>query len=134
MCLGSGCGILQVKGHKRHLHRDKLTWTDNTCIYPDFVPIRELGPYPYIYLISPKHLQTGTTLPDYLRLGLVCMTLSHRINRTRNDPQCNVLAETFYWYRGLVIRSLNEDISVEHKCTGDIVIAGIITLLLADVS
>ncbi|KIX09109.1 uncharacterized protein Z518_00187 [Rhinocladiella mackenziei CBS 650.93] len=61
------------------------------------------------------------------------MTLSHRINRTRNDLQCNALAESFYRYRGNVIRSLREDINVEHKRTGDIVIAGIMSLLLADV-
>lgn len=62
------------------------------------------------------------------------MALSHRINRTRNDAQCNALAETFYRYRGIVIRSLREDINVEHKRTGDIVFASILTLSLADVS
>ena len=62
------------------------------------------------------------------------MTLSHQINRTRNEPHSNALAEKFFRYRGLAIRSLSEDISVEYKRTADIVIAGIVTLLLADVS
>ena len=62
------------------------------------------------------------------------MTLGHRINRMREDPQRNNLAETFYRYRGIVIRSLIEDINVERKRMGDVVIAGILSLLLADVS
>ena len=56
------------------------------------------------------------------------------MNRTRDDPQCKNLAETFYRYRGIVLRSLNEDINVEQKRMGDIVMAGILSLLLADVS
>lgn len=107
---------------------------DNTCIYPDLIPIHELGPNRYVYLISPTHIQKGTAFPDYLRLSIICMTLSHRINRTRNDIQSNALAETFFRYRGLVIRSLNDDINLEHRRTADVIIAGIITLLLADVS
>ncbi|KAK0630366.1 fungal-specific transcription factor domain-containing protein [Bombardia bombarda] len=106
----------------------------NTCIYQDLQPINELGPNPYIYLLSPAHVQIGLSVPDHLRLGMVCMTLSHRINRTRdNDPLRNVLTQNFYRYRGIVIRSLNEDINVEHKRTSNLVIAGVITLLLADV-
>ncbi|KAF2471146.1 C6 zinc finger domain-containing protein [Lindgomyces ingoldianus] len=105
---------------------------DNTCIYQDLIPIHQLGPNPYIYPVSPAHFQSGATLPDHLRLVFVCMALSHRINRTRNDPQCKALAVTFYRYRGIVIRSLSEDINVEYKRTSDILLAGIISLLLAD--
>ncbi|RYC56717.1 hypothetical protein CHU98_g9497 [Xylaria longipes] len=43
------------------------------------------------------------------------------------------LVESFYRYRGLAIRSLSEDIGVEDRRTGDVVIAGIVTLLLLDV-
>lgn len=38
-----------------------------------------------------------------------------------------------YQYRGLVIRSLLDDINLGKKRHGDIVAAGIISLLLADV-
>lgn len=62
------------------------------------------------------------------------MTLSHRINRARHSPQSRDLIESFYLYRGLAIRSLSEDIDVEGRRTGDVVIAGIVTLLLLDVS
>lgn len=62
------------------------------------------------------------------------MTLSHRINRTRDDPQYMALTAPFYHYRGLALRSLSEDISVEGKRASDVVIAGTISLLLADVS
>ncbi|EAL86331.1 C6 finger domain protein, putative [Aspergillus fumigatus Af293] len=44
------------------------------------------------------------------------------------------LAVTFYRYRGLVIRSLRNDINQGHKRASDVVLAGIITLLLVDVS
>ncbi|KAM0100700.1 hypothetical protein ACP6JE_004703 [Aspergillus fumigatus] len=52
----------------------------------------------------------------------------------RNDPQSKSLAVTFYRYRGLVIRSLRNDINQGHKRASDVVLAGIITLLLVDVS
>ena len=121
-----------------HILCGELTWRAvNTCIYADLVPLNELAPNPHIYLLSPAHLQIGLggSIPDYLRLSLVCMTLSHRINRTRgyHDPHCVHLVKNFYQYRGILIRSLGEDISVEHKRTSDAVIAGIMTLLLIDV-
>lgn len=98
------------------------------------MPIHELGQNPYIYTISSMQLRAATTLPDFLQLGIVCMTLSHRMNRTRNETRYDPLTETFYQYRGNAIRSLKESINVAHKCTADIVIAGMITLLLTDVS
>ncbi|KAK3369816.1 C6 zinc finger domain-containing protein [Podospora didyma] len=108
----------------------------NTCIYQDLIPVQGLGPNSAIYTISPSQLEGGIVFPDYVRLSLVCMTLSHRVNRTRSDhdtyEQSGLLAETFYRYRGIIIRSLNEDINVESKRTSDAVLAGIISLLLAD--
>jgi hypothetical protein len=56
------------------------------------------------------------------------------MNQTRNDPHSKSLAVTFYRYRGLVICSLRSDINEGNKRTGDVVLAGIITLLLIDVS
>jgi hypothetical protein len=79
----------------------------------------------------------GTAYPDHVRLSLICMTLSHRINRTRatdNDKSSTALVESFHRYRGLIIRSLNDDIDVERRRTSDVVIAGVVALLLADVS
>lgn len=80
------------------------------------------------------HIQRAVNKPDYLNFGMLCMTLSHRINRTRNDPQSKSLAEKFYLYWGLAVRSLNEQLDVRNKQTSDLVMAGIMTLLLADVS
>ncbi|KMK58398.1 C6 finger domain-containing protein, putative [Aspergillus fumigatus Z5] len=68
---------------------------------------------------------------DFIRPQF-CMTLSHRMNQMRNDPQSKSLAVTFYRYRGLVIRSLRNDINQGHKRASDVVLAGIITLLLVD--
>jgi hypothetical protein len=67
-------------------------------------------------------------------LGMVCMTLSHRFNQTRSDAESRVLAERFYLYWGLAVRSLSEQIHMEDMPKDDSLIAGILTLLLADVS
>lgn len=119
---------------RKRVHMDKLTLADNTCIYQDLIPIHELGPNPSIYPLSYMHIRSGTSLPDYLRLSFVSMTLSHRINRLRDSAPCNVLVRTLWQYRGMVIRSLRESISAERDCMSDVVLAGTISLLLADVS
>lgn len=118
----------------RYFNRSLLTLADNTCIYQDLLPIHELGQHPGIYLVTPTHLQIGAKFPAYIRFTLICTTLSHRINRLGNDTQQNALAQSFYHFRGIIIRSLREDINVRHNSNGDMLVAGIIALLLADVS
>ncbi|KAB5555034.1 putative C6 finger domain protein [Coniochaeta sp. 2T2.1] len=105
----------------------------NTCIYQDLVPLRELGPNPTIYPILPHHVEASALFPDYIRLSLIATTLTHRLNRTRDAGFSKKLMETFYLYRGLALRSLREDIDVEHKRTSDVVLAGIMNFLLLDV-
>lgn len=61
------------------------------------------------------------------------------MNQIRDDPgpfdvQSNSLAKTFFRYRGLVIRSLSEEIKTVHKRSTNFVIAGVLMLLLVDVS
>lgn len=114
--------------------RVSLTWTDNTCIYRDLTPIHELGQHPGIYLVTPTHLQLGAAFPEYIRLSLICTTLSHRINRLGNDTRHTDLAKSFYHFRGIIIRSLRKDIEVCQNRNGDLLVAGIVALLLADVS
>ncbi len=64
------------------------------------------------------------------------MALSHRMNRTHGDPFADhrALAERFYVCRGKALRSLRECLNMETHHTDDMIIAGIVTLLLADVS
>lgn len=62
------------------------------------------------------------------------MIMSHRINQTSNELQLKPLMEKFYFYWGLAVRSLNEYLNMEDKRAGNTIIAGILTLLLADVS
>lgn len=62
------------------------------------------------------------------------MIMSHRINQTSNILQLKPLTEKFYFYWGLAVRSLNDYLNREDKRAGDTIIAGILTLLLADVS
>ncbi|KAB8226312.1 C6 zinc finger domain-containing protein [Aspergillus novoparasiticus] len=105
----------------------------NACIYPDLLHISRLGQNTAIYPITPPIFQMAiATHPDHIRLVIVCMTLSHRMNRARHGPECHALAQNFFHYRGQLIRSLSDDIKAEHKCTSDLVIAGILTLLLVD--
>jgi hypothetical protein len=61
------------------------------------------------------------------------MIMSHRINQTSNALQHKPLMEKFYFYWGLAVRSLNEYLNMEDKRAGNTIIAGILTLLLADV-
>lgn len=111
-----------------------ITKTVNSCILPDLVPLLELGPNPHVYPLTAKHIRVAATTPEYLQFGMVCMILSHRLNRTMADGRPNkALAERFYHYWGLAVRSLNEHLDVEDARTGDLAIAGILTLLLADV-
>ncbi|KAI1385981.1 fungal-specific transcription factor domain-containing protein [Hypoxylon trugodes] len=105
----------------------------NSCIYRDLLPIQELGQNPHIFPLSATHLQLATRRPFYLQFAMVCVTLSHRINRIRSDPHHKALLEEFYSYWGLALRSLNEHLNAGGGCADDMVIAGILTLLLADV-
>jgi hypothetical protein len=63
------------------------------------------------------------------------MTLNHRVNRlgASSSEKPTALLEKYYLYRGVAIRSLSEQFDLEHKHLSDVVIAGILTLLLADV-
>ncbi|KAI1370492.1 fungal-specific transcription factor domain-containing protein [Hypoxylon crocopeplum] len=105
----------------------------NSCIYQDLIPIQELGRNPHIYPLSDTHLQVAAISPDYLRYGMLCMTLSHRINRTRSEPQYKALIHKFYLYWGLALRSLSEQLDTEERRSDDMVLAGVLTLLLTDV-
>ncbi|KAI1660551.1 fungal-specific transcription factor domain-containing protein [Daldinia decipiens] len=105
----------------------------NSCIYQDLLPLRELGDNPHIYPLSTKHLQRASWAPDYLRLGMICMILGHRINRTRGSPESKRFIEKFYLYWGLAIRSLRDHLDIEDKRNGDTIVAGVLTLLLVDV-
>lgn len=62
------------------------------------------------------------------------MIMSHRVNQTSNALQLKPLMQKFYFYWGLAVRSLNEYLNMEDKRAGNTIIAGILTLLLADVS
>ncbi|KAF7561249.1 hypothetical protein G7046_g2875 [Stylonectria norvegica] len=104
----------------------------NTCIYQDLLPILDLGPNPHIYRILPIHLLRVPESPDHIRLSYICIILSHRMNRARSSAVSKALAETYYTYRGMAIRSLNSEISSEKKCRSDVLLAGVITFLLAD--
>jgi hypothetical protein len=122
---------------RKYLGNNLISSTDNTCVYPDLLHTFDVLRGNFVYKITPTLFQKGVSRPDYVRLSIVCMAISHRLNRTRDNldshTQC-ALGKTFLHYRGLIIRSLNEDVGEENKRTQDVVLAGIITLLLADVS
>ncbi|KAJ5329233.1 hypothetical protein N7452_009623 [Penicillium brevicompactum] len=49
-----------------------------------------------------------------------------------HDSDSTTLGKAFFRYRGLMIRSLNDDISIQDRRSDDVVLAGILTLMLAD--
>ncbi|KFY13971.1 hypothetical protein V492_02933 [Pseudogymnoascus sp. VKM F-4246] len=107
----------------------------NTCVYPDLLHTFDVLRGTFVYKITPTLFQKGVSRPDYVRLSIVCMAISHRLNRTRDNLDSHTLCtlrKTFLHYRGLIISSLNNDVGAENKRTQDVVLAGIITLLLAD--
>lgn len=67
---------------------------------------------------------------------MICMALNHRMSRLGglNDPRSKTLAKNFYLHRGIALRSINEHLNAQHGRTSDVAIAGILTLLLTDVS
>ncbi|KAK1242895.1 hypothetical protein MKX08_005707 [Trichoderma sp. CBMAI-0020] len=87
----------------------------NSCIYTDLAPIHDFGQNPFLYRISIKHLQAAHLSPDYLKYGMLCMIMSHRINQTNSALQLRPLMEKFYFYWGLAVRSLNEYLNMEDK-------------------
>jgi hypothetical protein len=66
---------------------------------------------------------------------MTCIVITHRRNWLRYDEtQEKALVNTLLHSRGKMIRSLSEDISVEEKHTENLVFAGILQLIFADVS
>lgn len=84
-------------------------------------------------MITPAHFQVGLALPEYIGLGLVCVTLGHRMSRARQAGESTTLASEFYQCRGSIIKSLRQDLDMYSERRTDILLAGILHLLLADV-
>ncbi|GAD93893.1 C6 zinc finger domain-containing protein [Paecilomyces variotii No. 5] len=114
-----------------HALIDSIQYFDS-CMYPQLAEALRFGTNTNIYKLSPAVFPLDFTRPAHLQLGLICLTLSHRMNQTGHNPHSKSLETSFYRYRGLMIHSLNEDISILNKQNGDIVLAGILTLLMAD--
>jgi hypothetical protein len=105
----------------------------NACIYQDLSHLNDLGHNSHIFPLSQAHVQSAAHLPDYLRFGMLCMILNHRINRETQDPSFYPLAEKYYQYRGAAIKSLHSHLDTETQGPSDLVIAGVLMLLLIDV-
>ncbi|KAH7324387.1 putative C6 finger domain protein [Stachybotrys elegans] len=104
----------------------------NSCIYQDLIHLNDLGQNPHIYPLSQAHVQSAINLPDYVRFGMLCMVLNHRLNKEGEDFNRHPLTEKFYRYRGAAIKSLRAQLSAETQGPSDLVIAGVLTLLLTD--
>ncbi|KAL2819545.1 fungal-specific transcription factor domain-containing protein [Aspergillus cavernicola] len=106
----------------------------NSAMYPLMVALNELGRHPGIRKIQPVHIDAGMTRPDFIRLNIVCMALNHRMNRAGDKREALALTHAYYHFRGLVLRSLNEEIRLERNRTRNVnvLIVGILSLLLAD--
>jgi hypothetical protein len=94
--------------------------------------MNEITPNFGVPLISPVIFQNGLGYPDHVRLVLVCTSLGHLM--CQSEGNWIALYPTFFYFRGLIIKSLRDDINCDEKRTGNFVIAGMLTLLLIDVS
>lgn len=123
-------------------HRLTCNLIDNDCIYQDLEPLLQLGQNSYIYQVSPSTVQDANACPEYIQLGMICMTLNHRMTRLRcsdgasslshSQAEAAVLAEKFLRFRGWAIRSLSEHLGTAEGRNTDMLMAGIVTLLLND--
>ncbi|OAR03058.1 hypothetical protein LLEC1_05046, partial [Akanthomyces lecanii] len=104
----------------------------NYYIYPEMLPMAELGTKCWLFPLCPSYVQRGLQRPDHVRFSLFAMTLGHRLNRTPNEDQQEALAKRYYEYRGGVIESLTESIQAQQNQPNDFILAGILTLMLTD--
>ena len=95
--------------------------------------MEEMGTNAWLLPPYPSHVQNGIQCPDYVRFSLIGITLGHRINRTTDRYQRESLAKSYWEYRGRVIQSLTESIQAQQSQPNNFILAGIMTLLLADV-
>lgn len=104
-------------------------------MYPLKEALHEIGNAPTVLKIQPAHIKVGMSNPDFVRLNMVCMALYHRINRTEDKSQVLALRNTYYHFRGLILRSLNEEIRSENIAAKiNLLLNGILSFVLADVS
>ncbi|KAL4794110.1 fungal-specific transcription factor domain-containing protein [Aspergillus venezuelensis] len=105
----------------------------NTAMYP-ILSRSQFKNHPGVYEIQPAHVKAGISRPDFLRLDIVCVALNHRINSSQDVTVRQSLAPTYYHFRGLILRSLHEEMRIEGNRTRNVnhLIAGILSLLLAD--
>lgn len=110
--------------------------TVHEIVLPKLAAMGELRGFPSsIYFVPPEIFQAAVAAPPYIRYGMVNMALCHQMARTRQDkPQAAALLSIFLQFRGEMIRSLTNDISVEEKRSDKMVFAGIFQLLVAEVS
>ncbi|KAL3462186.1 C6 zinc finger domain-containing protein [Aspergillus heterothallicus] len=104
----------------------------NDYIYPLMARKREAGHNWNIYQITQEQFQKGVTRPEYARIGLVCMVLSHRRSQARSDSDAKALQRTALKYRGQALLSLNGAIKERSKQNQSVLLAGILTLLHVD--
>ena len=105
-------------------------------VLPKLAAMGELRGFPSsIYFVPPAVFQAAVAAPQYIRYGMVNMALCHQMARIRQDkPQAAALMSIFLRFRGEMIRSLTNDISIEEKRSDKMVFAGIFQLLVAEVS
>ncbi|KAL2856492.1 fungal-specific transcription factor domain-containing protein [Aspergillus pseudoustus] len=105
----------------------------NDCIYPTMAQKRESSHNWNVYQITPAQFQKSVCRPEYTRMGIICMVLSHRRSQAADDLQAKALQRTALTYRGQAISSLNGAITdQESKRNKSLILAGILTLLHMD--
>lgn len=112
---------------------DSYSMSDNSQVYPDFEPMHQLAPNPYIILFAVEQLRF---FPASMCHALAYLALSHRTQRLFQSVERSQLMELrsrFYHHQGLAIRALGEDIgNAKTKCS-DRIITSVLMVLFSEV-
>ncbi|OGM47433.1 C6 finger domain protein [Aspergillus bombycis] len=133
-----GSELLRMPIPRRELKSDTCTmveavWYFNDYVYPDFRPMHELAPNPYLGQFS---LDALHQMPMSMCHTLVYLALGHRIHRVYSEDHCRAVAclrPSLYQHRGLALRSLTELMgNLRNRTSIDLTIGSILLFLFID--
>lgn len=125
-----GRGVLYVSEPDRNVARP-LTFADKTQMYPEMLPIQQMGMNTRLFALLPSHVSQELCRPDYLRFSLISMALGHSIRRTTDTDRQEAIARSFWANRGRVLSLLLA--ACQAQQTSDLFLAGVMKFLLTDV-
>lgn len=130
--------LLEAAEYCTYLNRiemlqSQLTFADKTQIYPEMLPIEQMGMNVRLFALPPSHVSQELRRPDYVRFSLIAMALGHSIRRTTNTDRQEAIAKSFWVNRGRVLNLLVDACQAQQNQPNDLFLAGVMNFLLTDV-